>query len=85
MTQEPAETNGGKVASDGAATPAKTERDRFVALSFCRADMLFELGDTQDVVFAAGATPPLFDALPDELVGRPFIDLVAPADRKLMG
>lgn len=85
MTQEPAEISGGEVASDGTATPAKTERDRFVALSFCRADMLFELGDTQDVVFAAGATPPLFDALPDELVGRPFIDLVAPADRKLMG
>lgn len=60
---------------------ADRERDRFVALAFCRADILLELDDERDVVFAAGATPMLLGEMPDKLKGRSFLDLVAEADR----
>ena len=85
MTRDEADTNTGTNAKDPGSSAAKTERDRFVALSFCRAGLLFELGDSQDVVFAAGATSALFGAQPEELIGRPFLDLIASADRTLMG
>ncbi|MBI5163583.1 MAG: EAL domain-containing protein [Magnetospirillum sp.] len=62
---------------------ADRDRDRFVALAFCRADMLFELDESLTIVFAGGATPPLLGATPDRLAGRPFLDLIATPDRKL--
>jgi EAL domain-containing protein (putative c-di-GMP-specific phosphodiesterase class I)/PAS domain-containing protein len=64
---------------------ADIERDRFVALAFCRADLLFELDDDHDVVFAAGATTLLLGKDPDALRGRPFLDLIADSDRGLAG
>lgn len=64
---------------------ADRERDRFVALAFCRADILLELDDERDVVFAAGATPLLLGEMPDKLKGRDFLDLVAEPDRGLAG
>ncbi len=62
---------------------ADRDRDRFVALAFCRADLLFELDDEYRVVFAAGATLLLMDAEPAALKGRPFTDLIADTDRGL--
>mgnify|MGYP000858043534 CR=1 FL=1 len=62
---------------------ADRDLDRFVALAFCRADLLFELDDDLDVVFAAGATPVLLGEAPDALVHRSFLDLVAEDDRLL--
>jgi len=62
---------------------ADRDRDRFVALAFCRADLLFELDDQHDVVFAAGATSVLLGEGPETLVGRNFLDLVADTDRGL--
>jgi len=62
----------------------KAERDRFVALAFCWADVLIELDPAETVVFAAGATRPLLGHQPGDLVGRPFRDLVAPEDRSLV-
>ena len=59
------------------------ERNRFVALAFCRADLLFELDDSQDIVFAAGATPFLLGRSPDDLMGSPFLGLIAESDRTL--
>ena len=59
------------------------ERNRFVALAFCRADLLFELSDSQDIVFAAGATPFLLGRSPEELMGSPFLGLIAEKDRTL--
>ena len=44
------------------------ERDRFVALAFCWADLLLELDSSETVVFAAGATQPL--------LGLPVEDIV---------
>ena len=62
---------------------ADRDRDRFVALAFCRADLLFELNDAHDVVFAAGAALVLLGEGPETLVGRPFLDLIAESDRAL--
>ncbi len=59
------------------------EKERFVALAFCRADLLFELGDNFEVVFVAGATPVLFGENPGKIKGRNFIELIAPDDRLL--
>ena len=62
---------------------ADTDLDRFVALAFCRADLLFELDESFRVVFAAGAAVPLLGVPPDRLRGRSFFDLVAAPDRRL--
>lgn len=62
---------------------ADIERDRFVALAFCRADLLFELDDDHDVVFAAGATSVLLGEAAEALSGRRFVDLIAESDRGL--
>lgn len=64
---------------------ADRDRDRFVALAFCRADLLFELDDDLDVVFAAGATPLLLGASPAGLKDRNFLDLIDEDDRVLAG
>lgn len=60
------------------------EKERFVALAFCRADILFELDDDHGVVFAAGATPPLLGVQPGKLIGRNFFDLICEDDRDLI-
>lgn len=60
----------------------RNERNRFVKLAFCRADLLFELDDGGGIVFAAGATGPLFAVAPENLVARSFFELVAPASRQ---
>jgi EAL domain-containing protein (putative c-di-GMP-specific phosphodiesterase class I)/GGDEF domain-containing protein len=62
---------------------ADRERDRFVALAFCRADILLELDDDLDVVFAAGATQFLLGEAPDKLRHRSFLDLIADPDRPM--
>jgi EAL domain-containing protein (putative c-di-GMP-specific phosphodiesterase class I) len=64
---------------------ADRDRDRFVALAFCRADILLELDDHHDVVFAAGATPLLLGEPPHRLKDKAFLDLVAEPDRGLAG
>jgi EAL domain-containing protein (putative c-di-GMP-specific phosphodiesterase class I)/GGDEF domain-containing protein len=62
---------------------ADPDRDRFVALAFCRADLLFELDDGLNIVFAAGATQFLLGQAPSALVGRPFLDVIAEDNRRL--
>lgn len=62
---------------------ADRERDRFVALAFCRADMLLELDDDYRVVFAAGATAVLLGKQDDDLKGCPLLGLIAESDRPL--
>jgi len=63
----------------------RAERDRFVALAFCASDILVELDRSLNVVFAAGATAALLGSPPDNLVGRPFLDLVVAVDRDWVG
>lgn len=57
---------------------------RFVALAFCRADLLFELDNDQKVKFVAGATPSLFGKNTNEMMGLGFLDLVHDDDKSLV-
>ncbi|MEK9722963.1 MAG: EAL domain-containing protein [Rhodospirillaceae bacterium] len=63
---------------------ASTLTQRFVALSFCRADVVFELDSSQHIVFAAGTTQELFDKTSDELFGKPFTEFLSGSDRELV-
>lgn len=63
----------------------KADRDRYVSLAFCWADLLFELDRQFAVLFAAGATSAFFGRSGDALVGTSFRDLVAPADVPMLG
>lgn len=59
----------------------RNERDRFVALAFSWADLLFELDDKARITFAAGAVEAYVGRREKDLLGRSFLDLVAPNDR----
>lgn len=60
----------------------RAERDRFVALAFCNADLLFELDSTGEITFAAGATN-VFTGMPaHRLNGMRLHDVVAEDDRR---
>lgn len=61
----------------------KAERDRFVSLAFCWADLLFELNPQGLVVFAAGATQAFFGRAKEDLAGTNFRNLVATHDLPL--
>ena len=66
----------GKTPSPGATAPrGKTDRERFVALAFCRADLLPELDGDYNIAFAAGVTP-MLGATPETLQGSSFLDFV---------
>ncbi|MTJ81550.1 MAG: EAL domain-containing protein [Telmatospirillum sp.] len=58
----------------------KRDKDRFVAFSFCWADLLFEVDPCFDIVFAAGPTDAYIGAAADSLTGRSIYDFVAPGD-----
>ena len=58
----------------------KSDRERFVALAFCRADLLLELDPAYNIVFCAGVTP-LLGASPETLKGRSFLDFVGDEHR----
>lgn len=63
----------------------KIERDRYVALAFCCADLLFELDRDFVIRFVVGATRPFLGRDADKLLGTSFRDLTAPADMPLVG
>ena len=54
---------------------------RFLGLAFATADLLFEVDDQARVTFAAGAGQKLAGVDGAQLVGRPWLDLFAEADR----
>ncbi len=60
------------------------ERDRFVALAFCWADILIELDAEANVVFAAGAVEAVTGRSVASLVGRPVWSLIAQQDGGLI-
>lgn len=62
----------------------RRERDRFVALAFCAADLLLEVDAANTITFAAGATQSLVGRSPEDLKGTSFTDLIAPENRILM-
>ena len=54
----------------------KQERDIFLKLAFCRADLLFELDGDFSIVFAAGAVNMLFSTTSQDLTGESFLNLI---------
>jgi len=60
----------------------RAERDRFVALAFCNADLLFELDGAGEVTFAVGATNAFTGCNADDLKGTRLKDLVHEADQR---
>ncbi|WP_419799788.1 hypothetical protein [Terasakiella sp.] len=62
----------------------KREKERFVALSFCRADLLFELNDNREIEFVAGATPVLLGKTAQEMTSTLFSDYIHNEDIKLV-
>lgn len=56
------------------------DRDRFVALAFCAADLLIEADASGTITFVAGATQSLIGSPPDALQGKDFFAMVAPED-----
>ena len=61
----------------------RVERDRFVALAFCNADLLFELDKSGEIIFAAGATAAFVGRAATDLVGTRLRDYIADASRPL--
>lgn len=61
---------------------ANTNRDRFVALAFCWADVVMELDDTGRVTFAAGAVERITKRSAGSLVGTPVFELFVEEDRE---
>jgi len=55
---------------------------RFAGLTFCWADMVFELDANNEIVFAAGATRHLLGAGQRDLLGRSFLPLIDERDRR---
>ncbi len=60
----------------------RAERDRFVALAFCNADLLFEVDVTGEVTFAVGATKAFTGSDAEDLKGARLKDLVHEADKR---
>lgn len=63
---------------------ADRDLQRFVALAFCRADLLVELDEQHRIVFVAGTATLLLGCSPDALKGKPFLDILAEEDRRLV-
>ncbi len=62
----------------------KRERDRFVALAFCAADVLIEADADCEIVYAAGATVGVTGYSADQLVGDSLLEIIAPDDRPIL-
>ena len=62
----------------------RAERDRFVALAFCNADLLVELDAGGRIMFVCGATKLLLGRKPEKLKGHALADIVAPTDRSVV-
>ena len=60
------------------------ERDRFVALAFCNADLLLELDASGRIMFACGATKLLLGRTPEQLKGHAVAEIIATADRNVV-
>lgn len=60
----------------------RAERDRFVALAFCNADLLFEVDVAGEITFAVGATKAFTGSNAEELKGARIRDLVSDTDQR---
>jgi EAL domain-containing protein (putative c-di-GMP-specific phosphodiesterase class I)/GGDEF domain-containing protein len=79
-----AERPGGVAAPESGARARDEAGRRFVAFSFCRADILLEVDDEQRISFAAGTMRAILGKKSQELVGRPLADIIHEPDRRLV-
>jgi EAL domain-containing protein (putative c-di-GMP-specific phosphodiesterase class I)/PAS domain-containing protein len=68
----------------GRSETLRRDRDRFLAFAFSSADILVELDADYRIRYAAGATIALTGETETQMIGAPFIDLVAQSDRALV-
>ncbi len=73
----------GVVGANGGVGGLRAERDRFVALAFCNADLLFELDKSGEIIFAGGATGAFIGKTASELVGMRLRDFIVGGNRNL--
>ena len=66
------------------ASRLRSDRDRFVAMAFCWADVLIELDENENVTFAVGPTGPLVGKSSDKLIGASLDSFIDPADLSLI-
>lgn len=57
---------------------------RFVALAFCRADILFQVSEDGTIKFCSGPSQKLFGKADSDLIGENFLNLVNVADRRII-
>lgn len=57
---------------------------RFVALSFCRADILFEIDNAHNIIFSAGTSSELLGKSAQQLNGTPFLEIIDERDRSIV-
>ncbi|MBL6927750.1 MAG: EAL domain-containing protein [Rhodospirillales bacterium] len=62
----------------------KAERDRFVALAFCWADILMELDKDGKIVFVGGTTLPILGKSSKDITGLHIDSIVADVDRHMI-
>ena len=60
-----------------------SDRERFVAFSFCWAEAIIELDSDRTITFAGGILPLLTGKDPRALKGMPILDIIADEDRPL--
>jgi len=75
------------MSDQSASTPSdrfKAERDRFVAMAFCWADVVMELDENEKIVFAAGPTEAWIGKKFTDLIGRSLADVVFAGDLSLV-
>ena len=70
--------------TDDQASKMRSDRDRFVAMAFCWADVLIECDGNEKVVFAVGPTKPLVGKSSDQLIGAALEEFVEPQDLSLV-
>ena len=61
----------------------KTERDKFVAFTFCWSDIIIELDLNFNIVFTGGAITPVTGIKEADLIGQPITDIIAESDHPL--
>ena len=62
----------------------RADRDRFVAMAFCWADVLIECDSDEKIVFAVGPTAPLVGRNSSQLIGAPLEEIVDSGDLTLV-
>ncbi len=62
----------------------RADRDRFVAMSFCWADILIECDIEEKIVFAVGPTAPLTGKSFSDLIGVSLQEIIDPGDISLV-